>query len=557
MDIFSDKIDKLLDVIEDFKKRRIANSTEEEIQFIDPRGSLRKLKAYNCSLILGRRGSGKTTLQLASMERNFKDISVGVDCQTIRKRDEASIILFLLVKILEKIRFKMENDTYKELTAKQKLGFEAIVNMFKQQQVKKEQLIRCKTFLDFTDDLIKSLKTLENFPNEVTYRTNFEGSVTQELQENMKHESQLNSEFNLEGEIGAKYKSIGAKIKTVSGIVSNFQESSEKTLNQTETIAIQSENIKVVRKVDLLDDLKDSITELFNEYYVIEGKHVVLFLDDFYQIPREKQPRIIHYFHDIFKNSTGGSFSFKICSLPNSLKLNFDGEAILSPSDDFTSINLDYNLSDMESLTRYLLEITSSLDRNLEISISDIEGLFGNEALLYTVVATGGIPRDFLIMLGELVTITRLNSRNKITREDIYQASRELEKDKGENIEFDSNITPELIDNTRALINSEIVEKHKTNVFLYPNNPTLKEEAIIRNLVNARYLHVIKESVSSENVKRKLFNAYLVDMSLYATGKRLKPNFKFREFWKRDDNSRIKDLDSAPILSSITELVQQ
>ncbi|WP_066147829.1 tyrosine-type recombinase/integrase [Neobacillus novalis] len=32
---------------------------------------------------------------------------------------------------------------------------------------------------------------------------------------------------------------------------------------------------------------------------------------------------------------------------------------------------------------------------------------------------------------------------------------------------------------------------------------------------------------------------------------------KFRKFWKRDDNSGIKDLDSAPILSSITKLVQQ
>jgi hypothetical protein len=561
MDIGSEKIDKLLELIEEFKKRKIVDISEENIQFIDPRGNLAKLKAHNCSLILGRRGSGKTTIQLVSMKNNVKDIPVAVDCQSIRRREETDIIIYLLIKVLEKIRLNMQNESYKEIREKYRAGYggiEGIIKWFtekKQHEETKQQLIRCQAFLDMTDDLIKSLKVLENHPNQVTYTTNFVGVYTKETNEQSKIDNQLNVETILEGELGAKYKGIGAKIKTVSGIVSNLSHSLENTFNQQENYEVQTENVKVVKKDQLINDLVDGITELFNEYKEIEGKHIVLYLDDFYQIPREKHPRIIHYFHDIFKNCVRGSFCYKICSIPNSLTLNYEGEAILSPIHDYTTITLDFDLSDMNRVIRYLLEITSSLDKDLEISTSDIENLFGSDSLLYTVIATGGIPRDFLLMLGELIRIIRANGKDKIIREDIYLASRELEKDKGESIEYDANITPELIESTKIKIHNEIVEKHKTNVFLYPNNPSPHEEAIIRNLVNARYLHIIKESVSSENAKKKLFNAYLVDMSLYATGKRLRPNFKLREFWRRDDKSRIKDLDSAPIIYTILDPV--
>lgn len=562
MDINSEKVDSLLELIEEFKKRKIVDNLEERIQFIDPRGNLGKLKAHNCSLILGRRGSGKTTIQLVSMKKNIKDIPVGVDCQSIRKREEIDIIIILLIKILEKISLNMQNESFKEIIEKQKDGYrgiEGIIRWFNEQRKNKEtkqQLIRCQAFLDIANDLILSLKVLLNQPNEVTYTTNFVGVYTKALDEQNKVDNHLNVELILEGELGAKYKGIGTKIKTVSGIASTLSQSSENTINQHENYEVKTENIKVVKKEKLLDDIIDGITELFNEYKEIEGKHIVLYLDDFYQIPRDKHPRIIHYFYDIFKNCINGSFCYKICSIPNSLKLNFEGEAILSPIHDFTTITLDFDLSDMDRVVRYLLEITSSLDKDLDISTSDIESLFGNEALLYTVISTGGIPRDFLLMIGELIRIVRANGKDRIIREDIYLASRELEKDKGESIEYDANITPELIEEIKTKIHNEIVEKHKTNVFLYSNNPTPHEEAIIRNLVNARYLHIIKESVSSENIKKKLFNAYLVDMSLYATGKRLKQNFKFREFWKRDDKSRIKDLDSAPIMYSILDKVE-
>ncbi len=122
------------------------------------------------------------------------------------------------------------------------------------------------------------------------------------------------------------------------------------------------------------------------------------------------------------------------------------------------------------------------------------------------------------------------------------------ENQKRENIELDSDITPERIDNSVAEIKMKIVAKNNTNVFLYPRERTPEEESILRNLVNLRYIHPIKENISSETVKRKTYDAYLVDMIFYATGRRMPKDFNFREFWVKDEEHRQPELHRAPIL---------
>ena len=81
-------------------------------------------------------------------------------------------------------------------------------------------------------------------------------------------------------------------------------------------------------------------------------------------------------------------------------------------------------------------------------------------------------------------------------------------------------------------------------------------EALLKNLVNLRYLHVINESTSSENKKKELFISYLVDMTFYATGKRLKQGFDFRHFWEQDAGHRHKHLRSAPVWSFDESLIK-
>src|SRR5690606_8232508 len=120
----------------------------------------------------------------------------------------------------------------------------------------------------------------------------------------------------------------------------------------------------------------------------------------FYLVSWEAQPEVIQYFHDIYKNASGNSFCFKICSLPNRTRLNKEGKVDFSIKDDFSPIRLDKELYDFTNLNEFLLRITANLNPKLGLSPTDIRSLFSNDEVLhFTTVATGGVPRDFLVIL--------------------------------------------------------------------------------------------------------------------------------------------------------------
>ena len=174
--------------------------------------------------------------------------------------------------------------------------------------------------------------------------------------------------------------------------------------------------------------------------------------------------------------------------------------------------------------------------------------LFSNEEVLhFTTVATGGVPRDFLVILSEIIKIARSESSPVIRKEHLYSAISDLRQDKDQNIEIECDILPEKLRRALEIIQNEVIDGLKTNVILYPSKIVKEHEQVLKNLVNLRYLHIINDNTSSERVKKEAFTSYLVDMTFYATGKRLKQNFDFRQFWVQDSGHRHTQLRSAPI----------
>lgn len=155
----------------------------------------------------------------------------------------------------------------------------------------------------------------------------------------------------------------------------------------------------------------------------------------------------------------------------------------------------------------------------------------------------------FLLMFRDAVDNAVADGATKIGKAQIYSVVRAMREEKDTDIEYGENITQEMVENALTLIENQIVIGKNTNVFLFPNSKKEEFEGLLRNLVNARYLHLIKENVSSENQKKESFSAYLIDMSFYISGKQLKRGINFRKFWEKDSGSRYKNIDSAPIFS--------
>lgn len=99
--------------------------------------------------------------------------------------------------------------------------------------------------------------------------------------------------------------------------------------DNTETTTISKLKVKKnIFKKDVIGGLKHSIVELVNVYHDVFGKRIILFLDDFYYIKRDKQPYVLNYIHQVNKTCTNSSFSFKLSALPNRFKMNYDNELI-------------------------------------------------------------------------------------------------------------------------------------------------------------------------------------------------------------------------------------
>lgn len=441
-------------------------------------------------------------------------------------RHTEEIIIKFLVKILENI----QENIY------QAIDNEGLIGRFK------ESSKQMKEFYSMLCSVVDSLNQLKSMPNSIQYKTKLTEKLNETKEQNQTRAININGNFDM----GYKFQKIGAKVNLLSNIA--FNNVSTKSSTSQMSVEMESEQINEIRKDKLLDDLIETLAYIFNQYKFLTEKEISLYLDDFYQIALERQVKVIQYLHDVYKNCEDKSFCFKICTLPNRLKINYDNENTLSLKDDFSSINLDRNLSNIDSTKEYLLQILSSLNKNLNIKPRDIEQLFSNkEALINLIIGSGGIPRDFLIMFADVVNSVRANKETKITKSAIYSVVNTMRIDKDENIEFDADITMDMIERAKQEIENEIVINRNTNVFLFSHNETDDKLALMKNLVNSRYLHIIKDKPSSENKKKEMFTAYLVDMSFYTNGKQKKRNFEDKPFWEKDDKSRFKYIESAPI----------
>jgi hypothetical protein len=564
MDVNNKKLDDLLIKIEEIKRRKIIDYKDlETFQYVDVNNNLNKLKIYNNHLIYGRRGSGKTTLMMKSLNQNSaqNDIDVIVDSQILKGDTPFNIVINLLIRILNKMNEGLQNEDIDELKKSFKKETKTLKGLIKKIINKQEKKIieKYQKYIEieyFLGILKTHLDLLRGKPEETHFSISHQDKSDKSITENLTKTLKTETGIKISNKVNYNLHSINGTINTLSSInygieVKKEQKDSKQTFTDITSIAT-----KTITKEEVLREVKDSIIELINSYFEINPRHTVLILDDFYQVPLEKQPYIIKYFHDIYKNCISNAFCFKVCSLPNRLRMNEKGESDFSHKDDFSPIYLDNDLSSLERVKDYLINILTNIDSGLKINKQDITSLFNHdEVLLYAIIAAGGNPRDFLIIFMELIKSTRSENKLKIQKTNVYSVVKQLKEDKDSSLEDDSDINPETIRKSLEILEDEIIGVKNTNVFLYPMAKSKVHEPLLKNLVNLRYLHLIKDSISSETKKKEEFVAYLIDMSFYVSQKSLKRGLDFRHFWKTDSASRLIHLRNAPIWHFPEELL--
>lgn len=545
MDINSEKLSFLLDEIELYRRRKIKDDLQDNLIYIDTFSNKRKIKIPNNNIIIGRRGSGKTTLMLSVSKEKEDGLIIKYDCQHIRDYPVNKIIIKLMSEVIS-VSLSELNEYLVQIENKQPKR-----KLFSTNDSSSENVTAEIAFIiEYFQILQNILDEIYEYPEEIIYKKSTTQLSTQINTEEVKLQKNSTSTTNLGVNFNGVIKSVGFKLEAMKQVLRDRVVSESNKFNDETSSELTYEEVVTKTKTTMLNEIVEPLATLLSNFKRVVRKEISIYLDDFYQIKLEKHVRIIHYLHNLYKQSSNGAFCFKLCTLPNRIKLNNDNDEILSVKDDFSIVKLDRDLIDIQGLKTFLLRILCSLRKDLEIQLSDIESIFVNEeSIINLVIASGGTPRDFLLMFRDSVENALADSSDRIGKAQIYSVIRTMREEKDTDIEYGENITPEMIENALRLIENQIVIGKNTNIFLFPNSKKEEYEGLLRNLVNARYLHLIKENVSSENQKKEQFSAYLIDMSFYITGKQLKRGIYFRKFWEKDSGSRYKQIDSAPIFS--------
>jgi hypothetical protein len=282
---------------------------------------------------------------------------------------------------------------------------------------------------------------------------------------------------------------------------------------------------------------------LFEDLNRLSGGSAYLLLDDLYHIRRSDQPEVIDYFHRIAK---GCSLWLKVGTIrhrttwyiygdpPRGMKLGDDGD----------EIDLDVTLEKYELTKRFLMQILGRFAAECDLRIDDMLTDGAKDRL---VLASGGVARDFLTIfrrtldvVAERIASGDLFRGEKIGAEDVNKAAGEFDKFKREDFTRDTGSD----DRDRLMsgfgeISNFCISKSKANCFLIEKDLTNDLLPNVEELVDLKFLHLVKSRVTVRDRVGRLYDAFMLDVSQY-TGERARQGFELIRFWGKGADDALR-----------------
>ncbi|AEV31204.1 hypothetical protein Oweho_0182 [Owenweeksia hongkongensis DSM 17368] len=465
------------------------------IEFIDPRNFKSKIHGKQNYVVFGRRGAGKSTL-LKTLQSENDNFTIYVNLEDYKDITFPNIIIKVLIRFFEGTISKLDKD----------ISFWSFGQWLNKRKLNKD-----------LKNLITELKKKISSPDSLDEQRKYKET---------KQEG---------GSAGTKAKGLEANL--------NYSDTSESE------IAHQW-------KIDKLNDLKTSIDDikaLIERASELTDKQIILVLDDFYFIPKSIQPYLIDYFHRLSKSN---NFYLKIGTVKHrtNLYVQTDQSFIgMELNADVYDIDLDYTLDKWNELKRFKKDLLDAAINSSGANI-DVNEIFNDQAFEQLCIASGGVPRDFLVLFIKCCSTLNENS-SRINVPNVREVAIENYTNKKNALEKDSIEESNILENTMSSIRDRVFTDKRTNVFLIENESLDKDETvkrIIKELIDLRFIHIIDSNTSAAPSDGKRHSAYLLDVSLYTNGR--PRNFKEIE---PDIKKRRDDIRSAPRISvlSLNEII--
>ena len=258
------------------------------------------------------------------------------------------------------------------------------------------------------------------------------------------------------------------------------------------------------------------------------GSDFFVFIDDFYYIPRADQPEFLDILHGCVRDCRAW---LKIASIRNLTRwFQANPPVGLQTGHDADLIDLDITLQEPSQLRIYLEKIM--LSYCLEAGVARIASLFRRQSLDRLVLASGGVPRDFLVLASAAIERARENSKSKVVGiQNVNTAAGNAADVKLQELEEDVASNKGLISRTLAarLVLRQFCLTDETSTFFRidfeDKERSGHEYQIFIDLLDLRLVHLVHASVSDAREAGRKYEIYMLDLSQY-TGTRLKQGLR-------------------------------
>ncbi|MFI2113152.1 ATP-binding protein [Streptomyces rubiginosohelvolus] len=260
----------------------------------------------------------------------------------------------------------------------------------------------------------------------------------------------------------------------------------------------------------MIAELNQSLRTILRQKIV----RLYLYLDDFYLFSEAEQPHLLDCVAGMLRDCDGW---IKVASIER-LTRPFDPSSRigLEVPHDASKIDLDVTLEDPKSTQIFLESVLSSYTTTA--GIARPSSIAQNGALGRLVLASGGVPRDYLNLFASSIVAARTrNKAREIGKEDVAKAAGRAKRGKKRELEHDvSSSSAGSLEITLEVLSAEVRGAGYTYFRVDVTQRSHQFYEILGQLVDLRFAHLILSTLSDQNRPGVKYEVYILDLSEYS-----------------------------------------
>lgn len=282
--------------------------------------------------------------------------------------------------------------------------------------------------------------------------------------------------------------------------------------------ALGTRDITVSNASYFLPRIQNVLTLLSHE----TQSHLYLFLDDIHYLTMSEQPRFLDMIHAVTRDS---NVWIKAAGIKHQTRWFNDNPPVgLQTGHDAKLIELDITLEDPGKAKNFLYEIGKAYAD--EVGINSTNSFLPQSTIDRLVLASGGVPRDFLVLASQAIRVGQRRAKARIVGiQDVNEAAGQLAQLKIQELEQDAAASigsaQSRVDALKRLSNYLLEEKQTTyfRIDYKDKEDHPKEYGLLQSLMDLRMIHLIHGGLSDEHRAGQRSEVYMLDLSRYSSSR--------------------------------------